>query len=401
FEMGLFENPYVDPVRAKQNVRSKEHIQLARKAAQESVILLKNNSNILPLNKDFQNGIRKIAVIGPNADNRYNQLGDYTAPQEDSNVKTVLDGIRSKLNPSQIEYVKGCAIRDTTNLEFDKAVAAAKKADVAVVVVGGSSARDFKTKYIETGAAIASSEGVSDIESGEGYDRATLDLMGKQLDLLKAIKATGTPVVVIYIQGRPLNMNWAAENADALLTAWYPGQEGGNAIADVLFGDYNPAGRLTVSVPRSVGQLPVYYNKKNPKSHDYVEMKASPLYCFGYGLSYSKFEYSNLQIEKKGDHSFDVTFTLRNTGNCDGDEIAQLYLRDEVASTVQPIKQLKHFERVDLKKGEEKKITFSITENDLSVINPNMERVVEPGTFTLMIGASSDDIRLKDQIIVQ
>src|SRR5690606_852692 len=163
------------------------------------------------------------------------------------------------------------------------------KADVIVAVVGGSSARDFKTKYQDTGAAIASEDMVSDMESGEGFDRATLELMGKQLDLLKALKKTGKPLIVIYIQGRPLKMNWAAENADALLTAWYPGQEGGNAIADVLYGDYNPAGRLPISVPRHEGQLPVYYNKLNPKGHDYVEMTASPLYPFGFGLSYSRF----------------------------------------------------------------------------------------------------------------
>ena len=395
FEMGLFEHPYVNPKLAKNVVRGKEHIDIAREAAQQAIVLLKNNG-ILPLSKET-----KIAVIGPNADNRYNMLGDYTAPQEGSNVKTVLDGITSKLKKSQIEYVRGCAIRDSLHTDIDRAVAAAQRADVAVVVVGGSSARDFKTKYIETGAAIISEEDISDMESGEGSDRATLDLLGKQLDLLKAVKATGKPVIVVYIEGRPLNMNWASENTDALLTAWYPGQEGGNAIADVLFGDYNPAGRLPVSVPRSVGQIPVYYNKVNPKGHNYVEMPSSPLYCFGYGLSFSKFEYGNLQVDKKEKYKFNISFTVKNAGSYDGDEVAQLYLRDEYASTVQPIKQLKYFERIFLKKGEEKKVTFFLNEDDLSITNQEMKKVVEPGDFAVMVGASSDDIRLNCMLNVE
>ncbi len=397
FEMGLFENPYVDVKKVAGNVRNQEHINLARKVAQESVTLLKNKDNILPLNKN----LKKVAVIGPNADNIYNQLGDYTAPQERNNIKTVLDGIKAKLYATQIEYVKGTAIRDTTNLEIEQAVAVTKRADVAIVVVGGSSARDFKTKYIDTGAAVASKDNISDMESGEGYDRASLDLMGKQLDLLKAVKATGTPIIVVYIEGRPLNMNWADENANALLTAWYPGQEGGNAIADILFGDYNPAGRLPISVPRSVGQLPVYYNKKNPKGHDYVEMSEAPLYPFGFGLSYTSFEYSNLDIRKVNNTSYVAEFTVTNAGNFDGDEVAQLYIRDEVASTVRPVKQLKHFARINLKKGESKKISFELSENDFTIIDQRMNRIVEPGKFTIMIGSSSEDIKLKDVISIE
>nr|WP_242047162.1 glycoside hydrolase family 3 N-terminal domain-containing protein [Dysgonomonas sp. HGC4] len=397
FAMGLFENPYVDVKQVAKNIRNQEHIDLARKVAQESVTLLKNEKNILPLNKN----IKKVAVIGPNADNIYNQLGDYTAPQERDNIKTVLDGIKSKLNASQIQYVKGTAIRDTTNLEIQEAVVAAKNADVAIVVVGGSSARDFKTKYIDTGAAVASKDNISDMESGEGYDRVSLDLMGKQLDLLKAIKATSTPVIVVYIEGRPLNMNWADENANALLTAWYPGQEGGNAIADILFGDYNPAGRLPISVPRSVGQLPVYYNQRNPKSHDYVEMTQAPLYPFGFGLSYTSFEYSNLAIRKVNNTSYTAEFTITNTGNFDGDEVAQLYIRDEVASTVRPVKQLKHFSRINLKKGESKTVSFELSKNDFSIIDQQMKQIVEPGKFKIMIGSSSEDIKLEDVVNIE
>lgn len=396
FEMGLFDNPYVDIDKAKSEVRNAANIRLSAQIARQSIVLLKNENNILPLSK-----AKRIALIGPNADNIYNMLGDYTAPQEKGNVKTVLDGLKSKIRDNRIEYVKGCSIRDTSDLSIDEAVAAALRSDIAVVVVGGSSARDFKTKYIETGAAVASQESVSDMESGEGYDRSTLDLLGRQLDLLRAIKKTGKPMVVIYIQGRPLNMNWAADNADALLTAWYPGQEGGTAIADVLYGDYNPAGRLPISVPRSVGQIPVYYNRKNPWGHNYVETTSRPLYPFGYGLSYTRFAYSDLQVEEKGDYHYDVCLNVKNTGDRDGEEVIQLYLKDDFASFVQPVKQLRNFRRVYLKKGETQQITFRISENDLSIVDKDLKRIVEPGTFTLMIGSSSEDIRLHTQIDVK
>lgn len=397
FEMGLFEHPYVDPGKAKEEVRSAEHIQLARNCARQLITLLKNEKETLPLSKQ----IGKVAVVGPNADNLYNMLGDYTAPQEESNVITVLEGIKKKVGASQVEYVKGCAIRDTANCELEKAVDAARRADVVIAVVGGSSARDFKTSYKETGAAITNPNAVSDMECGEGFDRGSLELLGKQMDLLKALKATGKPLIVIYIEGRPLDKNWAADHADALLTAWYPGQEGGDAIADVLFGDYNPAGRLPVSVPRNVGQLPVYYNKKNPASHDYVEMSSAPLYSFGYGLSFSTFEYSNLKISQKAPSCFEVSFDVRNTGKYDGDEVAQLYLRDEYASVVQPVKQLKHYQRLFIKKGEVKRVCLLLAEEDFSLINAQMKRVVEPGDFQLQIGASSSDIRLTDKIEIK
>ena len=397
FEMGLFEHPYVDPKIAAKTVRRKEHIELARKIAQSSITLLKNENSILPLSKT----INKVAVIGPNADNRYNMLGDYTAPQEDSNVKTVLDGIITKLSPSRVEYVRGCAIRDTTVNEIEQAIEAARRSEVVIVVVGGSSARDFKTSYKETGAAVAEEGSVSDMECGEGFDRASLSLLGRQQELLESLQKTGKPLIVVYIEGRPLEKNWASEYADALLTAYYPGQEGGNAIADVLFGDYNPSGRLPISVPRSVGQIPVYYNKKAPRNHDYVEVSSSPLYSFGYGMSYTTFEYSALQVVQKSARCFEVSFKVKNTGKYDGEEVAQLYMRDEYASVVQPMKQLKHFERFHLKKGEEKKVTFVLTEEDFFLVNYTLKKVVESGNFHLMIGAASNDIRLQNVILVE
>ena len=336
----------------------------------------------------------KVAVIGPNADNMYNQLGDYTAPQERSNVITMLDGIKTKIGESNVIYAKGCAVRDNAVTGIPAAVFAAMRADVTVVVVGGSSARDFKTKYIDTGAAVVDDKTVSDMEAGEGFDRASLDLMGQQTALLRALKATGKPLVVVHIEGRPLDKNWQKENADALLTLWYPGQEGGNALADVLFGDYNPAGRLPITVPRNVGQLPVYYNKKYPFGHDYVEMSAKGLYEFGYGLSYTKFEYSDLEIVKTGNADATVSVTIGNTGDYDGEEVAQLYISDVRASTVRPRKQLRAFRRVAIPRGESRRITFELGADAFRVYNREMLPVVEPGDFVIGVGASSEDIRL-------
>ncbi|WP_423147993.1 glycoside hydrolase family 3 N-terminal domain-containing protein [Rubrolithibacter danxiaensis] len=397
FAMGLFEHPFVDPKMAAKEVKSNDHVKLARQVAQESLILLKNENDLLPLKKT----IKKIAVIGPNADKIYNQLGDYTAPQPESSVVTVLEGIQAKLPAgSEIKYVKGCAIRDTTNDNIEQAVSAARDAELAVVVLGGSSARDFRTEYQSTGAAKVNGETdqVSDMESGEGFDRSTLSLMGKQLQLLQEVVKTGTPVVLVLIEGRPLNLNWAAVHVPAIIDAWYPGQEGGNAIADVLFGDFNPAGRLPVSIPKSVGQLPVYYNYKPPVKHDYVEMDAKPLYCFGYGLSYSKFDYSDLKVVLQQNPEklpVKVSFTLKNTSIREGDEVVQLYLKDNVSSVVTPVKQLKKFQRVHLKSGEQKVIAFDLNAEDLMLMDQEMQWVVEPGEFTVMIGASSEDIRLK------
>ena len=390
FEMGLFEHPYVDAAQAKQLVRSDNNKAVALQVAREVITLLKNQNHVLPLSKN-----KKVLVCGPNADNVYNMLGDYTAPQEEGNVKTILAGIRSKLPASQVTYVKGCAVRDTTASNIAEAVAAAKEADVVVVAVGGSCARDFKTSYKETGAAVTDSKTISDMDCGEGFDRATLTPLGHQMQLLKALKATGKPLVVVYIEGRPMDKSWAAQHADALLTAYYPGQEGGTAIADVLFGDYNPAGRLPVSVPANVGQIPVYYNKKPPMPHDYVEMSARPLYAFGYGLSYTTFKYEDLNIEETGDTQFKVTFNVTNTGDMDGDEVVQLYLHDEFASTAQPMMQLKKFSRIFIPKGETKQGSFTLEAEDLEIVDQEMNHVVETGDFTVMVGPSSDNIILK------
>ncbi len=393
FNLGLFENPYVDAKRAARIVRSEEHQQLAREVARKGICLLENDGT-LPLSKD----LRHVAVIGPNADMMYNQLGDYTAPQDRSAIATVLDGVRAMLPTAEVEYVKGCAIRDTTTSDIAAAVAAAKRSEVTILVVGGSSARDFKTEYLSTGAALVGKGELSDMDSGEGYDRASLQLMGDQERLMQALIDAGVKLVVVYIEGRPLNMNLAAEKANALLTAWYPGGQGGMAIADVLFGDYNPAGRIPVSIPRNVGQIPVYYSKH--PSHDYIDSPAAPLYSFGYGKSYTTFAYSNLvcatvKPAPGEDVLARVTFTVTNTGDRDGEEVPQLYVRDVTGSVETPHMALKNFDRIALRAGESRTVTFELRHDDLALYNLKMEHVVEPGEFKVMVGAASNDIRLE------
>jgi len=238
------------------------------------------------------------------------------------------------------------------------------------------------------------------MESGEGYDRETLDLLGKQLDLLKAVVKTGKPVVLVFIGGRPLNLNWPAKNVPAIINSWYPGQEGGSAIADVLFGDYNPAGRLPVSVPRSVGQLPVYYNYKSSSKHDYLEGPASPLYNFGYGLSYSKFVYSDLLVDvnEGNDLAVNITVNITNSSDRDGDEVVQLYVNDEVSSVATPVKQLKAFKRINIKAGQTKQVVFALHKTDLMLYNQQLHPVVEAGNFNILIGAGAAEIRLEKKI---
>jgi len=394
FDLGLFDNPYVDEALAEAEVGTKENAQLAKQVALESAVLLKNDG-ILPLG-DY---INKVAVIGPNADNMYNQLGDYTAPQAPERIVTILEGIREK-GRAEVLYAKGCAIRDENDADIEEAVRIAQKADVVVLVVGGSSARDFKTSYEETGAAIVDNH-ISDMDCGEGYDRSTLNLLGKQEELMQRIYAVGKPVVTVFIQGRPLDMNLASEKSNALLTLWYPGMEGGSALADILWGDYNPAGRLPISIPRSVGQIPVYYSQ--PATGDYVEESAKPLFSFGYGLSYTQFEYSDLQIAtiSKMDTLYKVICNVKNTGPLDGDEVVQLYVRDEVASVAPTSKLLKGFRRVHINKGETRQVAFYLTQRDLAVYSKEKGWHFEPGEFTVMVGGSSENCALSDTVEVK
>ena len=399
YDLGLFDNPYVDEALVEAEVGTSESAQVAKQVALESAVLLKNDG-ILP----FGAHINKVAVIGPNADNMYNQLGDYTAPQTPDRIVTLLEGICEK-GRAEVLYAKGCAVCDENNVDIEAAVKIAQQADVVVLVVGGSSARDFKTSYEDTGAAIVD-EHVSDMDCGEGYDRSTLKLLGKQEELMQRIYATGKPVVTVYIQGRPLDMNLANEKSNALLTMWYPGMEGGSALADILWGDYNPAGRLPISVPRSVGQIPVYYSQ--PQMGDYVEESAQPMFPFGYGLSYTQFEYSDLQVETlstmsshqgsvgKGGSMADtlckITCTVKNIGPCDGDEVVQLYVRDEVASIAPASKLLKGFQRVHINKVVAQQVFFYLTKRDLALYSVAEGWRFEPGAFTFMVGGSSDNL---------
>lgn len=392
FRLGLFDDPYVDPLFAEKVNRSAEHRALALQVAREGTALLKNDG-ILPLKSD----VKRIAVIGPNADNQYNQLGDYTSPQDSGQISTVLEGIKEIAGKDvRIDYVRGCAVRDTLSSEIDKAVRVAGAADVAVVVLGGSSARDFRTSYKSTGAADVEkdeSSFIPDMDCGEGFDRATLRLLGDQEKLLSAVIATGTPVVAVYIQGRPLDMNLAAEKAAALMTAWYPGESGGKAVAEIIFGKVNPSGKIAVSIPRSESQIPVYYSQIGAR--DYMDLESSPLFPFGHGLSYTEFEFSDLICERGDDEAIQkIGVSVRNTGDREGAEVVQLYVRDRLASVVLPQKLLKGFEKVVLKPGESKRIEFFLTEDDLAIYDKDMFRVVEPGDFDVFIGSSSADIRL-------
>ena len=330
YDLGLFDNPYVEEDLAEQGVGTAENIALAKQVALESAVLLKNNG-ILPLNET----VKKVAVVGPNADNMYAQLGDYTAPQDPDRVVTMLEGIRDK---GRAEV--------TTDL---------RAADVIVIVVGGSSARDFKTSYEDTGAAIVE-EHESDMDCGEGYDRSTLRLLGGQEELMQQVYALGKPVVTVYICGRPMDMNLASEQSDALLLLWYPGMEGGSALADLLWGDCNPSGKLPISIPRSVGQIPVYYSQ--PATGDYVEESAKPLYTFGYGLSYSQFEYGEVEVEGN-----QVTVTVKNLGPYDGDEVVQLYASTKTAELALSSERLVAFRRIHLKQGESQRVTFALDDH--------------------------------------
>jgi beta-glucosidase len=377
--LGLFEKPYVDVERAAGGIPRSEHRRLALRTAQEGIVLLKNEKNLLPLDKK---SIQTIAVIGPNANHGRNQLGDYTPKVILQEVVTILKGLEAKVSPgTEVLHVQGCNVTGDRLNQIREAQEAARKAQVAVVVVG--EARET---------------------NGEGRDVASLDLSGLQEDLIKAVHATGTPVVVVLVNGRPLSIRWAAENVPAIVEAWLPGEQGGNAVADVLFGEVNPSGRLPVTVPRHVGQLPVYYNFPPSKEGKvrgrggYVDMPGSPLWEFGYGLSYTRYEYSDLRIAPDripAKAVVRVGMRVKNMGQRAGAEVVQLYLRDVLSSVSRPAKELRGFQKVALQPGEQKEVEFTLGFDDLSLLDQNMKRIVEPGQFQVMIGASSNDIRLR------
>ena len=390
YRLGLFEDPFVDPVRAGEVSHTEASQHLALEASRQGIVLLKNEGGLLPLDRN----ISSIAVIGPNADDEKNQLGDYTSNVVLQDVVTVLEGIRNRVSgTTEVRYVKGCNVVGEEVLEIDRAVKAAKSSDVAVLVVGEN---EWQKEH-KAGT------------SGEGYDVATLELTGKQKELVRRVLETGTPTVVVLINGRPLAIPWIVDHAPAILEGWIPGEKGGEAIAGILFGEINPSGKLPVTIPRHAGQIPVYYNHKPSKSYwleegwgnSYVDLDHRPLYPFGFGLSFSEFEYSNLEIspERTGPYgTFTVTADITNISNRAGEEIIQLYIRDEISSVVRPVKELKGFSRVHLKAGESKQVKFTLGYDHLKMLDRDLHWTVEPGTFSIMIGSSSEDIRLSGQI---
>lgn len=393
FKLGLFDRPYADPAWAERIIGCKEHGALAYQAAAEGIVLLKNEGNTLPLEPN----VGTIAVIGPNAHAAYNQLGDYTSPQPPGQIVTVLDGIRSRLGntaDSRVLYAPGCRIQGDSREGFPHALACASKADVIVMVLGGSSARDFGDGTIDlrTGASVVTGRNESDMECGEGIDRSTLNLMGVQLELLQEIYKLGKPVVVVYINGRPITEPWIDEHIPAIVEAWYPGQEGGSAIADLLFGDVNPSGRLPLSIPKEVGQLPISYNARRTRGKRYLETDLEPRYPFGYGLSYTDFRYDDLKIEPAVipiDGETTVRINVTNTGTRDGAEVVQLYISDLAASVTRPEKALKGFHKVFLRAGETQEVTFTICSEQLELMGLDMKPVVEPGEFRIQVGPDS------------
>jgi beta-glucosidase len=402
YKLGLFDNPYksIDPLREQKDVMTDENRKAARITAEHSFVLLKNANQILPLKKSGGS----IAVIGPLADNKRDMLGTWVIAGEWEKSVSVLEGIKNVVgNNVKVNYSKGSNITDDTtfmkrlnfgpgmvgldakapNEMIDEAVKAAANSDIVVAVVGESQSM-----------------------SGESSSRSDISIPESQRNLLKALAKTGKPIVIVLFNGRPLTLNWENENAAAILDVWAPGTEAGNAIAEVLFGNYNPAGKLTTTFPRSVGQIPIYYNHLNtgrPYSDgptkfksNYLDVSNDPLYPFGYGLSYSKFTYSNIKLSKtnlKGNETLTATVTVTNTGSYAGEEVVQLYISDPVASVSRAVKELKNFKKVNLQIGEKRDVTFNITPQQLKFYNSQLKYDWEPGEFVIQIGTNSAETK--------
>ncbi len=377
FELGLFENPYkyCDEQREKTQILTAAHRADARDMARKSIVLLKNDKNVLPLRKGA-----KIALIGPLADNQSELIGNWSGAGDAKDCVTLLTGLKANAN---CQYVAGCATVDGMDKSgFAAAVTAAQNADVVVVAVGEKA-----------------------MMSGEAGARAEIGLPGVQEQLVEELVKTGKPIVVVLMSGRPLAIPWIADNATAVLEAWWLGTETGNALSDVLFGDYNPSAKLTMTFPRSVGQVPIYYNAKStgrpfdPNSKwtsKYIDMPNSPQYAFGFGLSYTTFSYSEPQVTKttfKKGENLQVTVSVSNTGKRDGEEVVQLYVRDLVGSVTRPMKELKAFQKIMIPAGASKTVTFTVTDKDLSFYRRDMTFGSEAGEFEIMTGGSSDNVK--------
>ena len=395
FRLGLFENPYADPDYAARITNSPEHRALALKAAQETIVLLKNEKNLLPLEV---NKLKTIAVIGPNADGLH--LGGYS--RNPLHGVTILQGIQDRVgSKAKVVFAEGCRFTNkhqdwrgwfssddnvelvdpkTQVAKIKEAAAIAKRADVAIVVVGENESTNR--------------EAWSETHRG---DRDSLDLLGAQNDLVQAVVETGTPTVVFLINGRPLSINYIAQHVPAILEGWYLGQEGGTAAANVLFGDVNPGGKLAITFPHSVGDLPDFYNHKPSANRSYEFSTREPLFPFGYGLSYTSFKFENVRVDPPqiyANGTARVSVDVTNTGPREGDEVPQMYIHQRIASVTRPVKELKGFKRISLKPGEKKTVEFTITPDTLSMLNVDMHKVVEPGIFEIMVGPSSQQTYL-------
>jgi beta-glucosidase len=378
FRLGLFDRPYADEALEPNALLRPESIRLAREIAGRSIVLLKNDRETLPLSKS----VGSIAVIGPLADDRRAPLGWWAGDGKEENTITPLAGIKAKVSAqTKVGYAKGCDVKDDSTAGFQEAVNLAKQSDVVILFVG------------EIAEMV-----------GEAASRSSLDLPGRQLELVQAIYATGKPTVVVLVNGRPLSIGWVVNNVPAILESWMGGSQSGNAIADILFGDVNPSAKLPVTFPRSVGQVPMYYNYMNtgrpPEAENrytskYFDMPWTPLFPFGYGLSYTKFKITNLQLSASridANGKLTVSVEVENTGARAGDEVVQLYIRDPVASMTRPVKELKGFQRVALQPGQKRRVEFVLDREHLGFWNREMRYVVEPGEFRLMVGSSSADV---------
>lgn len=385
YALGLFEDPYrfLDNQRESREVRSASAMALARKAAASSMVLLKNANALLPLSKQT----KRIALVGPLANNHAEVMGSWKARGEDKDVVTVLEGIKNKLGSgTEVNYVQGCDFLDPSTSEFSAALEAAKQSDVVIAVVGEKA-----------------------LMSGESRSRAVLRLPGKQEALLDTLRKAGKPLVVVLMNGRPLCLESVDKQADAMLEAWFPGTQCGNAVADVLFGDIVPAAKLTASFPLTEGQIPNNYNyKRSGRPGDmpysstvrHIDVPNRNLYPFGYGLSYTTFSYGEMQCPTAFDDKgfLPVSVDVTNTGNYDGEEIVQLYVADKVASMVRPVKELKGFQKVFIPKGQTKRVEFKLNVKDLGFWNSLMQYVVEPGTFEIMVGTNSEELQKKEAV---
>ncbi|MBN8784529.1 MAG: beta-glucosidase BglX [Terrimonas ferruginea] len=390
FEMGLFDDPFkfCNEEREQEALNNASHKAAARDMAKKSIVLLKNEKSLLPLSDT----LKRIAFIGPLVKEVKQNLGFWSIemPGDSSYIVSQWQGLRERLPANtQLAYAKGCGIADTSRGGFEEALRVAKTSQLVILSVGES--RDM---------------------SGEAHSRASLQLPGVQEELMKAIHATGVPVVVVINAGRPLIFNWTADNMPAIVYSWWLGSEAGNALADVLTGDYNPSAKLPMTFPRAEGQIPIYYNHFNtgrPAASDsdrnyksaYTDLPLSPRYAFGYGLSYTTFRYDNLQLDKKkmkAGEQISLQLKVTNTGKYAGEEVVQLYLRDRFGSVVRPVKELKDFRKISLQPGETKTVQFIINKEKLSFYNDKLQWIAEPGVFDVMIGSASDDIRLKEVI---